>query len=271
MGIEIPKQEGQQDSEQKNPFEFIPDRNERLMAFNKYLGERGLRKLGGVGNFEDPSMGVELTQIKETYERASKLYTIVTFGAKFFGGAEGEYSLIFKANGSVADGSVFLTRIVTHDGEIMYVLIDQYKIAHNRRFEELPRGFANIEDGDDINLNELGGVKAFRELREEAGITEIKSFKFLGKVPEDTTTNASDANIYLVTANSPKSGRELDLSEQSSVVQYETESEFFESIFGGEIIDTHSNSAFLRAICGDNNLGDSFAKFLLASDAEAKV
>src|SRR3990167_1015849 len=102
---------------QLSPFEFIEDRQVRLEVINAFLSERGLRRLKSVGNFEDPITGTELTEIKEVYDRPQRFYTVVTFGAKFPGGAEGEYSITFKANGEVADGSVYVARIDTADNK----------------------------------------------------------------------------------------------------------------------------------------------------------
>jgi hypothetical protein len=251
------------------PFEFVEDKNVRLELFNSFLRERKLKSLEGVGDYEDPEIGTELTDIRSSYEVPKRFFTVVTFGAKFWGGVEGEYSLIFKANGEVADGSVFVTEIEGDDGEKMFVLLDQYRISHNKNLVEIPRGFAELDDGQsgdegDVKLSDFGSVKLFRELYEETGIEEIRDFKFLGKVVEDSSTSPSDANVFFVKAKMPTGQwRKLDVSESSSRLVFKSSDELFSMIKEGGIRDMHSLSAILKAISSDGELGDEYAEFLL--------
>lgn len=200
---------------------------------------------------------------------AKSFYSVVTFDANFFGDVKGEYSLVFKADGGVSDGSIFLVQVTTKEGDDRFLVVDQYKISQNKRTMELVRGFANPSDAEGFNLKDLGSVKTFAELREEAGITKVDELKYLGKVPEDTTTHASDANIWFVKVTSPLADRELEAAEATSKLQFLSRQQFFDALFYGKINDMDSNSAFFRAVCGDNELGDQFAKYLLSSDAEA--
>lgn len=271
-------------SEQLNPFEIIPDREQRLEAINQFLKERNLRPLKSVGNWEDPNVGTELFEIRQVYERPlPRFYAVVTFGARFFAGAEGkynegEYNIIFKANGAVADGSVYITRIATADEKVMYLLVDQYRIPHNERMTELVRGFAR---GDDVELAEgesveavdlireareitIPAVRALREIREEAGIKRVKRIKHLGKIPEDSSVLASDINVYLVDAESQLAEQELEASELGTVRVIMTPTEIYGGFQEGKIRDMHSLAAFFTAILKDTEEGQRFAKFLLA-------
>lgn len=268
-------EQGNQQSEVLNPFEPIADRSQRLAAINQFLTERKLRPLKNVGNFEDPNSGTELFEILQVYDRPQRFYTVVSFKAKFGPTAEGEYNLIFKANGQIADGSAYITRIQSADGTTMYLLTDQYRIALDERMTEIPRGFAK---GTDVELSgqefkepldlestpaDIPIVRVLRELREETGIKKIKSFKHLGKIAEDSSIGASDFNVYLVGALSELSQQELEASEIGTVRVFMTPREIYGGFQEGKIRDVHSLSAFFTAILKDPDEGKRFAQWLL--------
>jgi len=257
---------------QLSPFEFIEDRQVRLEAINSFLSERGLRRLKSVGNFEDSQVGTEITAIRQVYDRPQRFYTVITFGAKFLGGVEGEYSITFKANGAVADGSVYVARINTKDNKSVYVLTNQYRIPHDERMIEFPRGFAKIKDsevaGDEfdepVDIAELTGARVLRELTEETGIKKIKRFQNLGKLAEDSSTHASDVNAYLVVADSEFAEQQLDESELGLAVVIMTPEELYGGLKEGKIRDMHSLSVLFTAILKDPEEGRRFAEFLLS-------
>ena len=154
----------------------------------------------------------------------------------------------------------------------MFVLMNQYRISHNKSSTEVPRGFADLEDGDHdkmVKIGKLESVKLFRELYEETGIQEIRDFDFLGKVMEDSSTSPSDANVFFVRAKMPKeSSRALDISESSSNLVFKSVKELFEMVKNGGISDMHSLSAIMKAITNDERLGDEYAEFLLTDESD---
>lgn len=260
-----------------NPFEPIADREQRLAAVNQFLTEKHLRPLKGLGDHLDPQIGTELFEIREVYDRSQRFYTVVTFGAKFGPTGEGEYNLIFKANGDVADGSAYVTRIETADGKTMFILSNQYRIASDERTTEIPRGFAKGTDlevagqefTEPVDLESLSLpadipiVRALREIKEEAGIRRIKSFKHLGKLSEDSSIAASDFNVYLVDALSDLSEQSLDESEIGLARVFMTPYEIYGGFQEGQFHEVHSLSAFFTVILKDREEGQRFAQWLL--------
>lgn len=271
MTTEIPSTQ----SDRLNPFEPIPDRNQRLAAVNQFLTEKHLRPLKGLGDHLDPAVGTELFEIRQVYDRSQRFYTVVTFGAKFGPTGEGEYNLIFKANGEVADGSAYVTRVETADGKTLYLLTDQYRVASNERMTEIPRGFAKGTDvevaGEEfpepIDLDTLPAdipvVRSLREIREETGIRKIKSFKHLGKLSEDSSIAASDFNVYLVDATSDLSELSLEKSEIGLARVFMTPEEIYGGFQEGQFHDVHSLTAFFTVILKDREEGQRFAQWLL--------
>lgn len=246
-----------------------------MSAINQFLTIHGLRSLGSVGNWENPQIGTELFEILQVYDRPQRFYTVVTFRARFGPTVEGEYNLIFKANGEVADGSVYVTRIETADGKTMFLLTDQYRIALDKRLKEIPRGFAKGTDLElageefpepldlDSTPADIPIFRVLRELREETGIGHIRSFKHLGRIAEDSSTTASDFNVYLVNARAELSQQQLDDSEIGLARVFMTPDEIYGGFQEGEIRDAHSLAAFFTVILKDPQEGQHFAEWLL--------
>src|SRR5258706_3342361 len=206
---EVP-QSRQPEAEQLDPRSFIENRAERLDATNAFLASRNLRPFKNMGNWEDPSMGTELFEIRGVYDTTKRFYTVVTFGARFLnpkpeeqrGPDElsyipGEYSLSSKSNGQAADGNVYVARIHSQDNNpTHYAFVNQFRIALGEREDGLPRGFASEDDlesagerfSQGIDIAKITGVNALRELSNETGITNIKMFQHLGKVVADRST-----------------------------------------------------------------------------------
>lgn len=174
-------------------------RKQRLEAINAQLKERGLKELRKLGDHTKGEF--ELTRIVEVYDHSKRFFTDIKFAAIFPDGKEGEFTVRFNVNGAISDGAVI---VVVING--LFAVIKQWRVPLGLWTYEVCRGFgAKLDNAQ--NRGELGTLKISdlpiatltRELGDALMATaEITSVTHLGKIAENTGTNAVTPDHFLV-------------------------------------------------------------------------
>lgn len=177
----------------------IEERTVRLQTINSELESRGLKPLRKLGLSTEGE--IEIVRIVEIYEHSRRFFTDVKFAVVFPGGAAGEFTVRFNANGGVSDGAVI---VVLVNGK--FALVKQWRLPLCHWTYEVPRGFGEKLDQAQIQ-GQLGTLKigdlplgtVARELGEEvfAGAV-VASVTHLGNVAENSGTSAVVPGYFLV-------------------------------------------------------------------------
>lgn len=179
------------------------DSQERLSlldAINSQLASRGLKPISKLGNCSKGE--IEIVAILEIYDHSARFFTDVKFEVRFPGGATGQFTVRFNANGASSDGSVIVPVV---NGCI--AIVKQWRLPLSKWTYELPRGFAGekLEQASSkqqfaaLSFADLPLATLARELGPEVMEgAEIKAINKLGCIAENSGTSNISPNYFLV-------------------------------------------------------------------------
>lgn len=223
-------------------------RKQRLEAINAQLKERGLKQLKKLGDHTKGEF--ETTKIIEIYDHSKRFFTDVKFAAIFPGGKDGEFTVRFNANGEVSDGAVI---VVVING--LFAIIKQWRVPLGVWTYEVCRGFGEKLDNAQ-NRGELGTLKISdlpigtltRELGDAVMATaEITSVTHLGKIAENTGTNAVTPDHFLVQIQVDEALLATKLNGADGLKVFLWTADEVDRQLGKRIADNHSITALCLA------------------------
>ncbi len=178
----------------------VQQSSDLLGAINSELAARSLKPIAKLGKSSKGE--IEILRILEIYEHSARFFTDVKFEVMFPGGALGQFTVRFNANGASSDGAVIVS--VVND---RIAIVKQWRLPLSKWTYELPRGFAG-DKLEQASRNQQFAALSFADLPLATLVRElgpelmkdasIKALSQLGCIAENSGTSNVSPNYFLV-------------------------------------------------------------------------
>ncbi len=221
----------------------VQQSSDLLATINSELASRSLKPIAKLGKSSEGE--IEILSILQIYDHSARFFTDVKFEVMFPGGALGQFTVRFNANGASSDGAVIVPVV---NGCI--AIVKQWRLPLSKWTYELPRGFAGdkLEQASRnqqfaaLSFADLPLATLVRELGPELMKgAEIKAVTNLGCIAENSGTSNISPNYFLVQIEVDKTlfGRKVNGSDDLLKV-YFWDCEQVQAQLGKRICDSHS-------------------------------